>query len=143
MIVGSESGEETSGDDDLFPDARLRDEAHLLSALHHRSIVQVLDLVEIRERLALVTEYIEGADLYQVLREDHELVDVVRVRGELVVHELHLREERLVLLEVPLAQHKPTTTIEGLSSEKSRTVRLGISCKHHRAQRPWEPRPPG
>ena len=52
---------------------RLRDEAHLLSALHHRSIVQLLDLVEIRERLGLVTEYIEGADLYQVLREDQRL----------------------------------------------------------------------
>jgi len=52
---------------------RLRDEAHLLAALHHRSIVQVLDLVEIQERLALVTEYIEGADLDQVLREDTRL----------------------------------------------------------------------
>ena len=52
---------------------RLRDEAHLLAALHHRSIVQVLDLIELEGRLALVTEYIEGADLDRVLREDAQL----------------------------------------------------------------------
>lgn len=42
---------------------RLRDEARLLSALHHPVILAAHDLVEIGSRMALVTEYIEGEDL--------------------------------------------------------------------------------
>jgi len=49
---------------------RLRDEAHLLAALHHRAIVQVHDLVELDGRIALVTEYLPGADLDHIVRED-------------------------------------------------------------------------
>lgn len=49
---------------------RLRDEARLLGALHHRAVVQVLDLVELHGRLALVTEYVQGADLAVILAED-------------------------------------------------------------------------
>ncbi len=42
---------------------RLRDEARLLAALNHRAILQVHDLLQVEERTALVTEYIEGQDL--------------------------------------------------------------------------------
>ena len=42
---------------------RLRDEARLLAALNHRAILQVHDLVEVANRTALVTEYVEGEDL--------------------------------------------------------------------------------
>ncbi len=48
---------------------RLRDEARLLAALHHRAILQVHDLVTLRERHALVTEYVEGQDLSALLAE--------------------------------------------------------------------------
>ena len=49
---------------------RLRDEARVLSALHHRSILQIYDLVELEGRLALVTEYLDGCDLSAVLYDD-------------------------------------------------------------------------
>jgi hypothetical protein len=49
---------------------RLRDEARLLGLLRHRAIPRVLDLVELEGRLALVSEYVEGADLSRCLRAD-------------------------------------------------------------------------
>ncbi len=49
---------------------RLRDEAHLLAALHHRAILQVHDLVDLDGRIALVAEYLPGADLDRIVRED-------------------------------------------------------------------------
>ncbi len=49
--------------------ARLRDEAKLLAALQHRSILAVHDLVRLDGRFALVSEYVEGADLAQLVRE--------------------------------------------------------------------------
>ncbi len=53
--------------DDLGVEAqavrRLRDEARLLGALHHPSIVAVHDLTQVAGRLTLVTEYIDGQDL--------------------------------------------------------------------------------
>ncbi len=48
--------------------ARQRDEARLLGLLHHDHIVQVLDLTEVDGRPAVVMEYVEGADLAEVLR---------------------------------------------------------------------------
>jgi serine/threonine protein kinase len=52
---------------DLDPRAnavdRLRDEASLLGRVRHRAIPRVYDLLMLRGRLALITEYIEGADL--------------------------------------------------------------------------------
>ncbi len=47
---------------------RLRDEARILAMLRHRSIVQVDDLVTIDGRWAVVMEYIDGADLAEVLK---------------------------------------------------------------------------
>lgn len=46
---------------------RLRDEARILSRLHHRGIVQVFDLTVIDGRWAVVMELIEGADLRQII----------------------------------------------------------------------------
>jgi serine/threonine protein kinase len=47
---------------------RLRDEAHLLSALDHPAILKVHDLVVLEERVALVTEYVEGEDLSRLFQ---------------------------------------------------------------------------
>ena len=46
---------------------RLRDEALFLAALRHPCIVRVIDLVKLRGRLALITEFAEGEDLRGVL----------------------------------------------------------------------------
>lgn len=45
---------------------RLRDEGKLLGMLHHPAIVKVHDLVVLEGRIALVTEFVEGADLGEV-----------------------------------------------------------------------------
>jgi hypothetical protein len=52
---------------DLGTDAvqRLRDEGRLLATLDHPAILRVLDLVILDDRVALVTELIEGRDLSQ------------------------------------------------------------------------------
>ncbi len=42
---------------------RLADEAKLLGLLSHRSILRIHDLVLLEGRIALVTEYVDGADL--------------------------------------------------------------------------------
>jgi len=42
---------------------RLRDEGKLLGVLHHPSIIGVVDMLMIHDRLALVTEYVDGEDL--------------------------------------------------------------------------------
>lgn len=47
---------------------RLRDEARMLAALDHPNIVRVIDLVELAEHKALVTEYVEGGDLTTLIR---------------------------------------------------------------------------
>ncbi|HCH63778.1 MAG TPA: hypothetical protein DFR83_13315 [Deltaproteobacteria bacterium] len=47
--------------------ARLRDEARLLAALRHRAILAVHDLTMLDGCVALVSEYIEGADLAQLV----------------------------------------------------------------------------
>ena len=47
---------------------RLRDEARLLGRLRHRYIVQVVDLVQLDGRWAVVMEHIPGADLERVLQ---------------------------------------------------------------------------
>ncbi len=52
---------------------RLRDEAHLLAALHHRAILQIHDLVDLDGRIALVAEYLPGADLDRIVRTDGRL----------------------------------------------------------------------
>ncbi len=42
---------------------RLRDEGRLLARLHHPAILKVYDMVLLEERVTLVAEYIDGADL--------------------------------------------------------------------------------
>jgi len=42
---------------------RLRDEGRLLGVLHHPSIIGVVDMLMINDRLALVTEFVDGEDL--------------------------------------------------------------------------------
>lgn len=49
---------------------RLRDEAHVLSALRHPAILKVHDLVSLDGRVALVTEFVDGEDLSALLRAD-------------------------------------------------------------------------
>ncbi len=46
---------------------RMRDEARILGRLQHRHLVDVLDLVQLGERWAVVMAYVPGADLEQVL----------------------------------------------------------------------------
>jgi len=46
---------------------RLRDEARMLAAIRHRSIVRVDDLVELDGTWAIVMEYVEGCDLTEFL----------------------------------------------------------------------------
>lgn len=46
---------------------RLRDEARVLGLLRHRAIVQVDGLVRLNDRWTVVMEYVEGADLKQVI----------------------------------------------------------------------------
>jgi len=47
---------------------RLRDEARILALLRHRAIVQVDDLVQLDGRWAVVMEYINGADLTDLMK---------------------------------------------------------------------------
>lgn len=49
--------------------ARQRDEARLLARLNHDHIVKVFDLTEVRQRPTVIMEYVEGADLGQLVRE--------------------------------------------------------------------------
>jgi len=48
--------------------ARLRDEARMLACLRHRAVVGLIDLLDVDGRPALVTEYVEGIDLRDLLR---------------------------------------------------------------------------
>lgn len=56
---------------DVAPDSdpvhRLNDEGRLLGALNHPALLKVYDLVYLDQRVALVTEYIEGQDLHQAI----------------------------------------------------------------------------
>src|SRR5688500_10018636 len=47
---------------------RLRDEGKLLAALTHPTILRVYDLALLDDRVGLVTEYVEGEDLYGLIR---------------------------------------------------------------------------
>jgi serine/threonine protein kinase len=49
---------------------RLRDEGRILATLQHASILRVHDLVLIEGRVALVTEYVPGADLSKAVKWD-------------------------------------------------------------------------
>ncbi|MEZ4319418.1 MAG: serine/threonine-protein kinase [Myxococcota bacterium] len=52
---------------------RLRDEARLLSAIDHPAILQVRDLIVVRGRVGLVTEYVDGADLSVLMKPENRL----------------------------------------------------------------------
>ena len=56
-----------AGDEDASL-RRLRAEARLLASLDHPTVVAVEDLIEIDGRLALVMEYVPGADMVELLR---------------------------------------------------------------------------
>jgi cysteine-rich repeat protein len=47
--------------------SRLRDEARLLGQLNHHNVLRIYDIVEMNEQPAILLEYVEGADLKQVL----------------------------------------------------------------------------
>lgn len=47
---------------------RLRDEARLLGLLNHPSILRIHDLVLLDDRVTLVTEYVDGADLNRCIK---------------------------------------------------------------------------
>jgi serine/threonine-protein kinase len=61
---------------------RLRDEGRLLGALRHPAILRVHDLVLLEERVALVTEFVEGEDLDGCLKSGMPLRSLVGVVGE-------------------------------------------------------------
>ncbi|GMG87040.1 serine/threonine-protein kinase [Biformimicrobium ophioploci] len=65
-------------------EARIRREAQLLAQLNHPNIVQIYDVVESEHGLALVMEYVEGANLRQWLRE----------------HETNLQQKLRILAEI-------------------------------------------
>ena len=50
--------------------ARLRDEGRLLALVDHPAILRVRDMVVLGGRIALITEYVEGQDLTDCLRDD-------------------------------------------------------------------------
>ncbi len=52
---------------------RLRDEGKLLGALNHPAILRVHDIVLLEQRVALVTEFVDGADLSQIFKTREEL----------------------------------------------------------------------
>jgi eukaryotic-like serine/threonine-protein kinase len=54
-----------AGDPDVM--ARLVNEAKILAHLSHPNIVQILDLARDRDQLFIVMEYVDGADLRQIL----------------------------------------------------------------------------
>ncbi len=54
--------------DDESLRARLRDEARLLALLNHRAIVRVEDLAKVGGNWAVVMEYVDGADLEQLVK---------------------------------------------------------------------------
>ncbi len=75
-VMRSSAGLETEvavkilkSDLDLRADAvkRLRDEGRILARLNHPTILKVYDLISLDGRVALVTEYVEGADVADVL----------------------------------------------------------------------------
>jgi serine/threonine protein kinase len=47
--------------------SRLRDEARLLGQLNHHNVLRIYDIVEMYDQPAILLEYVEGADLKQVL----------------------------------------------------------------------------
>lgn len=47
---------------------RLRDEGRMLANLRHPTVVHAVDLCTLGGRIALVTEYVEGADLSELIR---------------------------------------------------------------------------
>ena len=59
---------------DLRPDssaaARLRDEARLLAQIRHPAIAATQAIVHLRSRLGIVSEFVDGADLSKLLRDD-------------------------------------------------------------------------
>lgn len=55
------------GDDGV---RRLRDEGRMLARLNHPTIVRIMDMVLLAGRPALITEYIDGADLSDCVRAD-------------------------------------------------------------------------
>jgi serine/threonine protein kinase len=63
------------------PIRRLRDEGRLLGVIEHPSVLRVHDLVVVEGRIALVSEYVDGQDLAEILCEPEPLP--VRVMLEL------------------------------------------------------------
>ncbi|MDP2315461.1 MAG: serine/threonine-protein kinase [Pseudomonadota bacterium] len=49
-------------------EGRLRDEARMLSLIHHRAIVRVDDLIRVNDAWCVVMEYVAGADLGRLLQ---------------------------------------------------------------------------
>lgn len=75
------------------PIERLRDEARLLRRLAHPNILEVVDLLVVGDNLALVTEYVDGADLRELVRQralpPRAAADVVAQVARALDHALH------------------------------------------------------
>lgn len=55
--------------------ARLRDEAVMLAAIDHPAVVRLIDLIQVEQRWALVTEYVDGIDLSRLIHPTRRLPD--------------------------------------------------------------------
>ena len=49
--------------------SRLRDEARMLSLIHHRAIVRVDDLVQLNGQWSVIMEYVAGVDLAALIKQ--------------------------------------------------------------------------
>jgi len=68
---------------------RMQDEARLLERLSHPNILEVIALTRLAGRIALVTEYVDGADLSTLIRDRDLPIRVVLEIGARVASALH------------------------------------------------------
>ncbi len=96
---------------DREAETRMRDEARILGAIHHRAVLEVLDYVRVDGRSAIVTEYIDGADLKAVLQHTGPLAPAVALR---------------VVREVAAALHAAWSTVPTGQEEPLRVIHRDI-----------------
>lgn len=122
---------------------RLRDEARVLGLLQHRAIVQVDGLVRLSGRWTVVMEYVEGADLKQVIASAGKIPPTVALTILEDVPSHAIRPLRHVSLPVAPAGRGPfwcPTAVEASSLSTRASVRTG--CRRRPSPRDQLGRPP-
>ena len=100
------------------------DEARVAARLAHPNITQVFDFGEHDERLYLAMEYVDGLDLYDVLRYCHTLRRMVPVPATLyVMHELALALAYIHSLKPPII-HRDVTP-QNIFCSRDGYIKLG------------------